>query len=88
MSTDERSREIQDRVRRIETRLTKLMGHLGFDPQGSMPTWDQTNRCVEVPSISTAFKDIMAVVPENFPSYTAFRVEHKGETLAFITKGK
>lgn len=80
---EEDMREVKDRSRRIETRLTKLLNHMGFDPQGSLPEW--TPGEVAVPSTAVAFKDILAVVPEDW--HASFWVTHKGEYIARIVKG-
>lgn len=82
-TVDQRDKEVQDRVRRIETRLTKLLRHLGLDDQGSMPEWKDGS--VEVPSISVPLKDIMAVVPPDWKAH--FWVLHKGTSIALMKKG-
>lgn len=77
-------REVRDRSRRIETRLTKLLRHLGLDEQGSMPEWKVNH--VEVPSISTAVKDILAVIPDDWNVNVPVPVMHKRERLCYIVK--
>ena len=80
MDTLTADKEVRDRVRRIETRLTKLMGHLGFDPKGSMPVWN--NGSVEIPSLAVALKDVLSVVPDDW--WAGFWVMHKGEYVCFM----
>lgn len=77
-------REVKDRSRRIETRLTKLMTHLGYETQASMPEWRDNH--VEVPSISTAIKDVLAVIPDNWNANVPVPVLHKRERLCYIMK--
>lgn len=79
-------REVKDRSRRIETRLTKLMTHLGYETQATMPAWQRN--CVEVPSISTAIKDILAVIPDDWNADIPVPVVHKREMLCYIMKGE
>lgn len=79
-------REVKDRSRRIETRLTKLMTHLGYETQATMPEWK--NNRVEVPSISTAVKDILAVIPDDWSDRVPVPVMHKREMLCYVLKGE
>ena len=84
-TVDQRDKEVQDRVRRIETRLTKLLRHLGLDEQGSMPYYDDNRACIEVPSISVALKDVVAAIPPHDEAHVAVR--HKDVLICYITKG-
>lgn len=54
-------KEVVDRCRRMETRLTKFLEHQGFDTKVRRPTWD--NGSVVVPSISTSLSDCINTVP-------------------------
>lgn len=83
---DQREKEVRDRVRRIETRLTKLLRHLGLDEQGSMPYWNESVECIEVPSISVALKDVVAAIPPHDQAHVAVR--HKNVLICYITKGE
>lgn len=82
---DQRDKEVRDRVRRIETRLTKLLRHLGLDEQGSMPEWNDSQENVQVPSTAVALKDVIAAIPDG-EAHVAVR--HKGVLLCYISKGE
>lgn len=56
--------ETRDRSRRIETRLVKLMNHLGYDPNTQSPVWE--NGVLRVPSVSVALIDILDAIPERW----------------------
>ena len=51
--------EIQDRLRRVETRLTKWMESCGFDTQ--VQKCELTSRGVDIPSMDVRLKDILGV---------------------------
>jgi hypothetical protein len=62
-------RELLDRARRIETRLTKFMEANGFDTQTQKPVWDLGR--VTMPSMDCSLKHILDSVP----------VEYEGEVV-------
>lgn len=82
---EQREKEVRDRVRRIETRLTKLLRHMGFDEQGSMPEWKDGR--IEVPSVSVTLKDVLAALPPEIGEWEGVAIMHKGETVCVIMKG-
>jgi hypothetical protein len=55
-------KEIQDRVRRMETRLTKWLEDQGFDTGVKRPVWHQDGT-VTVPSLDCSLKHILTVIP-------------------------
>jgi hypothetical protein len=58
-------REILDRVRRTETRVTKIGRALGIDVGGGKPVWDDALGRVVVPSPNCSVGDIVNAVPED-----------------------
>ena len=64
--TQERDRigEIQDRLRRIETRLTKYMQERGFETQVQKPVWRDGE--IHIPSLDVRLKDILEAVPDSW----------------------
>lgn len=56
--------EVLDRVRRIETRLTKLLTHFGISPGAERPSWE--SGVVRVPSRRAQLEDILSVVPHGY----------------------
>ena len=56
--------EMLDRMRRIETRLTKYMKAQGFDTHPARPVFDRGD--VTIPSRDCTLREIMSVVPEDW----------------------
>lgn len=56
-------REVRDRVRRIETRLTKIGRHMGVDVGGGQPEWYDTLGRVVIPTPNCNVGDIVKVIP-------------------------
>jgi hypothetical protein len=57
-------KEILDRVRRTETRVTKIGRALGIDVGGGKPEWDDSEGRVTIPTPNCSIRDILAVIPE------------------------
>lgn len=74
--------EIQDRLRRIETRMTKWMQQCGFDTQVQKATWDEDNAEVHIPSLDIRLRDILIVIPTNCDRVV--EVRHQGELVISI----
>ena len=72
MSTplDSNMKEVVDRCRRMETRLTRFLESQGFDTQ------------VKRPAVS--LKEVLTTVPSYWSPSDGIRIEHKGETLAWV----
>lgn len=62
MNLPMRKDETLERVRRIETRLTKLLNHFGVNPGADNPRWEDGG-IVRVPSRRVAVDKILDVVP-------------------------
>lgn len=62
--TDDKIREIHERLVRIETRLMKYFTHVGFDGQGKLPEFD--NGRVIVPSPDCSLRDCIAAIPKSW----------------------
>lgn len=58
--------EIRDRVRRIETRVTKIGNAMGIDVGGGKPVWDAGRRLVSLPSPNCSIKEIVESIPDEF----------------------
>ena len=58
--------EIVDRVRRIETRLTKFMEAQGFDTQVARALWVPDPGYVLVPSPAVAIRDVISAIPADY----------------------
>ena len=80
--------EIQDRLRRIETRLTKYMQERGFETQVQKATWGPGY--VSIPSIDIRLRDLLTAIPEFYDWNEDIEVMHAGQVVvvlkAFIPK--
>lgn len=56
-------KEIADRARRTETRITKVANHLGVDAGGDKPELSVDRQKILVPSRKTSVDDILMVAP-------------------------
>ena len=65
MFTDQQAKEVVDRLRRLETRVTKFMEAQGFETQARRPRWSEDG-IVAIPNPSCAIKDFMATIPESW----------------------
>ena len=79
--------EIQDRLRRIETRLTKYMQERGFDTQVQVPIYDGPNDRITIPSLDARLKDVLAAIPEGEAPEDGLAIVHAGSVVAWIQKG-
>jgi hypothetical protein len=58
-------RETLERVRRIETRLTKLLTHFGLNPGAEKAQYDEPD-VVRVPSRKVSLESIIEALPPNY----------------------
>lgn len=61
------SSELLDRVRRIETRVTKIGHHMGVDVGGGRPSWDERRGRIMLPSPNCSISECINVVPRGHP---------------------
>ena len=73
--------EITDRLRRVETRLTKMMIHLGI-PTGTTPV-EFLDDELHVPSPSVALLTCLEAIPEARRGGT-IRVKCKGQVICIL----
>lgn len=57
------AREILDRTRRIETRITKIGNAMGVDVGGGKPIWDPARRRVMVSTPNCSINEVLGVIP-------------------------
>lgn len=76
-------RELLDRTRRIETRLTKFMEAQGFDTQVQRPQWE--DGIIHAPTSAIALKDCLAVIPPDWNPDYAITVLAKDDVVAYLT---
>jgi hypothetical protein len=75
-------KEIKDRLRRTETRVTKWLESQGFETGVQRPQWQ--NGLIEVPSSACSFKDCLAVIPDNWPHTDEIEIRVKDEFLMAV----
>ena len=58
-------KEAVDRLRRVETRLTKYLQWRGFDTQTTVPRWTayEDRGVLSIPAISCSLRDCLAAIP-------------------------
>ena len=78
--------DVDTRLRRMETRLTKLMEFLGFDIQSIKPTW--RNGRVNVASPGTPLIEIINAVPHDWDWEEDVEIYHRGKFLATLNKSE
>lgn len=77
--------EVLDRCRRMETRLTRFLETQGFDTQTQRATW-RDDGVISVPSASASFREIVALIPDEWPAMDEIVIEHKDQILGYWRK--
>lgn len=80
--TEDQLKEIMDRCRRMETRLTKFLEMHGFDTKVQRPLWD--NGVVDIPSLACSVRECLNVVPENWSPDSEIIITHRGVEVASL----
>lgn len=76
-------REVRDRTRRIETRLTKWLEAEGFETKVQRPVWRGDGR-LDVPTRSCSLADCLSVVPPDWPGDEEIGVFCNGEFIVSL----
>lgn len=74
--------ETLDRVRRIETRLTKYLEHIGFTTGAQRPAWHDGT--IVLPSMDCSLKDTLAAIPHDWDPLRAVYVTHAGRDVSVL----
>lgn len=74
--------EVIDRCRRMETRLTKYLEAQGFDTGTKRPIW--RDGTIVAPSIDCSMRQLLGVVPPNWPTEEEIYVSVKGDLALSI----
>lgn len=75
-------REVLDRLRRVETRVTTFMIAQGFDVAVTPPIWNEGT--ITLPSMGCSLRDILKAVPEGWNVDEAVEVRHLGVPVAHV----
>jgi len=73
-------KEMLDRLRRIETRLTSFLHSQGVNTNSAMPVF--SGNCVTIPSMACSLKDILGAIPEGYGM--SINVIHADEHVATL----
>lgn len=73
--------EVRDRVRRIETRITKVAEHFGIDVGGGKPVWDDATGRIVIPTPNCSIGDVLKAIPDNHRRDKDIDVFVKGDYL-------
>ena len=88
MNDSEILKEIRDRTRRTETRLTKYMTHQGFDVETAKCVWvtspQPSGGYVAIPSRQCSIQEILAVIPPDVPDFPGVSVYCKGDWVTSV----
>lgn len=79
---DAHAREILDRARRIETRVTRIAKAMGVDPGETQPSFDPEYRTLSVPSRHISLQDCL----KSIPARTNVSVVIGGDLVGYISK--
>jgi hypothetical protein len=63
MTEQKPERELLDRLRRMETKLTKIGNHLNVDVGGATPAWDPDRKRLIIDSPNCSLGDIFKAIP-------------------------
>lgn len=77
--------EALDRLRRIETRLTKYLETQGVETVIRRPLWDGDG-IIRVPSPGTSLSEILSVIPTSWPDEANVAVLCKGKYLCSLRR--
>lgn len=79
-------KEVMERLRRVETRLTKYMEAQGFDTQTKKPVWMGVG-VIEVPTDGVTLRAVKEIVPADWPPEDEITVRCNGRfVIAFYHK--
>lgn len=79
-------KEVVERCRRIETRLTRYLEMQGVDAGGLKPMFISGE--IRIPNRATSVQDCLAVVPSTWNPDEEIFVTHKGEYVMSIFLAK
>lgn len=80
--TEEVLTEVRDRMRRVETRLTRFLEEKGFDTGIQRPEW--TQGVVTVPTPAVSLRDVLAVIPRRWPADQSVTVRCGSDVLLTV----
>lgn len=82
MSDVDKLNEVHERMRRVETRLTRLVEALGVDAGGKRPLWN--DGVIVVPSLACSLHQIAATVPAGWDRTKRVEIQFNGQTILSI----
>ena len=85
-TSEEQLKEVYDRVRRVETRLTSFFHFMGFDTTAGKPVWIEKTGTIIVPTDASSLKEILAAIPTHWDRDA--EVWCKGKFVCIVAKEK
>ena len=82
ISEDEFRRETSDRLRRLETRLTRFMEWSGFDTEVRRPQF--YDGVLDIPTDATSLRDCLLALPSDWTSPVS--LVQKGRVIATLSR--
>ena len=74
--------EIRDRMRRVETRLTRYIEEQGIDTQAQRPEWRDGE--IVAPTLDVSLRDCLDVVPHDWNRNHGVVITSDGERVALV----
>jgi len=75
----EETKEVLDRMRRVETRITKFLESQGFDTRVRRQTFEDGT--INIPSLACSIKEALSVVPAEWDKADELTIVHKDELV-------
>lgn len=82
---NDRLKEVQDRARRTETRLTTFLNSQGHDTKVTRPRFDPIGMSIFIPSPECSVREIIDAVPDDMREIE-IAVRLGGDTIGFIRR--
>lgn len=79
MTDTDKLNEVHDRMRRVETRLTKLCEAMGVDAGGKRPLWN--DGVVVIPSLACSMHQVVLAVPSDWNPERIIKVQFNGREI-------
>ena len=79
MTDTDKLNEVHERMRRVETRLTRLVEAMGVDAGGKRPLWN--DGIIVIPSLACSLHQIVATVPTDWSDEKLIEVQFNGQEV-------
>lgn len=87
MEVSNEMRELLDRTRRIETRLTAYLERQGEPIHNPKPLWEHTTNSILVPNMDCSIGKCLSEVPDDYKGIVKLIHQRTGETVVKFMMG-